>query len=200
MLYSLFAVLLAPILASSVPLINKRASHIKNDPLKLLTEQIHAMKNIRIASKPETTITQAYYYKDNVYLAHGFYANTCLCGESSSGAQCQKYVVEPNVSDDKIPVTIHIYNAADCSNLAAITYRLVVPSSGVSTVETDCDAGADSMELPFKIQVDDAKPYESFGSGELNFLYGQREDCAENSFTSYYFSASRKVSSKISNK
>ena len=166
---------------------------MKNDPFKALAEHIHEMKNIRIVSKPETTITEAFYYKDNVYLAHGYYANTCLCGESSSGAQCQKYVVEPTTSDDKIPLTIHIFNAEDCSSPASITYRLVIPSSGVSTVESDCDAGADLMDLPYKVQIGSVNAYESFGTGELNLMYGRKEDCSENLFSSYFFSAARKV-------
>jgi len=178
-----------PIFASTIPIFNKRVSHIKNDPLKPLTEHISEMKNIRIVSKPDTTITNAYYYNDNVYLAKGFYANTCLCGESSSGAQCQKYVVEPTVSDNTIPVTINIFNATDCSKPADITYKFVVPSSGVSKVGFDCDAGADLIELPYKIQVGDVNAYESFGSGDLSFLYGRQEDCAENLFNSYSFFA-----------
>ena len=133
MKFSLFLSLL-PVFAYSVPLFNKRVSHIKDDPFKALIEHMNEIKNIRTVSKPENIITQAYYYKDTVYLAHGYYANTCLCGESSSGAQCQKYVVEPTISDDKIPLTIHIFNAADCSGLASITYRLVIPASGISTV------------------------------------------------------------------
>ena len=194
MLLSLFALLLIlPIFSSSVQF-KKRSPHVKNGPFKPLTDHMHELKNIRIASRPESTITEAFYYKDNVYLAHGYYTNTCICGESSSGAQCQKYVVEPTAaSDDTIPLTINIFNAEDCSRPASITYRLVIPSSGVSTFETDCDAGADLMDLPYKVQIGGVGAYESFGSGELNLIYGRKEDCADNLFSSYYFSAARKV-------
>ena len=155
------------------------------------------MKNIRIASTPQNTISQIFYYNNDVYLAHGYYIDTCLCGGSSSGAQCQKYIVEPTtISDDKIPIhlTVQIFNGTDCSSPATLTYRnRIIAPSGVSTIESDCDAGADLMDLPYRILIGGDSSYQLFGKGELNFLYGRKEDCSDNLFSSYFFSAARKV-------
>ena len=172
---------------------------IKNDPLELLSKTFHSVKNIRAITKDTKdftkklatqTINRVLYYEGKVYMAQGFYTDTCLCGESSTGTQCQEYKVGTE-KDGLIPVVINIFNTTDCSGFATVTYRIPAPSSGTSTVESDCDAGSDTFDLPYKLEVGGPNYYEKFGSGELNFIYGHKEDCSSNSFTSYFFAANR---------
>jgi len=163
-------------------------------PLHSISKFEKKLKNVRAvpkkSSEPSGSLNLVYIYEDATYLAHGTYLNSCLCGESEteSEAYCQVYQYSPSLSTaDQLLLSLTTYQGLSCDGVPLETHSHLVPTTGNSTITTNCDAGEVAFDLPFQLSVsDDASAYQSLGKGILNFQFSRKEDCESNAFTSYY--------------